>query len=62
MNKKMITHLCFINQITTQISLSKSSFNTIILILFFFSSELYMLLSAQENADLLKYVNNIVKI
>ena len=44
----------FYNQITTQISLSKSSFNTIILILFFFSSELYMLLSAQENADLLK--------
>ena len=61
MNKKMITHLCFINQITTQISLCKSSFDTIILILFF-SSELYMLLSAQENADLLKYVNNIVKI
>ena len=35
MNKKMITHLCFINQITTQISLCKSSFHTIILILFF---------------------------
>ena len=50
-NKKMITHLCFINLITTQISSCKSSFHTIILILFF-SSELYMLLSAQGNADL----------
>ena len=41
----MITRLCFINPITTQISSSQSSFDTIILILFF-SSELYMLLSA----------------
>ena len=49
--KKMITHLCFINLITTQISSCKSSFHTIILILFF-SSEPYMLLSAQGNADL----------
>ena len=44
-NKKMITRLCFINPITTQISSSQSSFDTIISILFF-SSELYMLLSA----------------
>ena len=50
----MITHLCFINPITAQISSCKSSFHTIILILFsfFFNSELFMLLSAQENADL----------
>ena len=44
-NKKMITCLCFINPITTQISSCQISFDTIILTLVF-SSELYMLLSA----------------